>query len=163
VALVAAMKAVLEVRPTLLGSHSLRCPGWRVFPPSFKTEFEQPFKQFVGAADICVRSLSVGRINELGYLIPSSRREKTKEPEFGIYHYSTSVASILYTVEGETVLDPFGGSGITMKVARNLKRNSFLHKINSEYIDLIKENVGWNSSLDSHTRYEIKIRKSITS
>jgi DNA modification methylase len=69
----------------------------------------------------------------------------------------------LYTVEGETVLDPFGGSGTTMKVARNLKRNSFLYEINSEYIDLIKENVGWNSSLDSHTRYEIKIRKSITS
>jgi DNA modification methylase len=68
----------------------------------------------------------------------------------------------LYTVEGETVLDPFGGSGTTMKVARNLKRNSFLYEINSEYIDLIKENVGWNSPLDSDTRYEIKIRKSIT-
>jgi len=68
----------------------------------------------------------------------------------------------LYTVAGETVLNPFGGSGTTMKVARNLKRHSFLYEINSEYIDLIKENVGWNSSLDSDTRYEIKIRKSIT-
>ena len=66
----------------------------------------------------------------------------------------------LYTVEGETVLDPFGGTGTTMKVARNLKRNSFLYEINSEYIDLIKENVGWNS-LDSDTRYEIKIREKI--
>jgi modification methylase len=64
----------------------------------------------------------------------------------------------LYTVQGETVLDPFGGSGTTMKVARNLKRNSFLYEINSDYIDLIKENVGWNS-LDS--RYEIKIREKI--
>jgi site-specific DNA-methyltransferase (adenine-specific) len=27
----------------------------------------------------------------------------------------------LYTVEGETVLDPFGGTGTTMKVVRNLK------------------------------------------
>ena len=69
----------------------------------------------------------------------------------------------LYTVEGETVLDPFGGTGTTMKVARNLKRNSFLYEINSEYIDLIKENVGWNS-LDSDTRdkiQEIKIREKI--
>jgi modification methylase len=66
----------------------------------------------------------------------------------------------LYTIAGETVLDPFGGSGTTMKVARNLKRNSFLYEINSEYIDLIKENVGWNS-LDSDTRYEIKIREKI--
>lgn len=67
----------------------------------------------------------------------------------------------LYTVTRETVLDPFGGSGTTMKVARNLKRNSIVYEINSEYIDLIKENVGWNS-LDTDSNYEIKIRKTIT-
>lgn len=67
----------------------------------------------------------------------------------------------LYTVEGETVLDPFGGSGTTMKVARNLKRNSILYEINSEYTDLIKDNVGWNSPLDPDSSYEIKIRKTI--
>jgi 2-polyprenyl-3-methyl-5-hydroxy-6-metoxy-1,4-benzoquinol methylase len=32
-------------------------------------------------------------MNELGSLIPSTRREKTKEPDFGTYHHSTSVAS----------------------------------------------------------------------
>jgi len=32
-------------------------------------------------------------MNELGSLIPSRRREKTKEPDFGTYHHSTSVAS----------------------------------------------------------------------
>jgi modification methylase len=67
----------------------------------------------------------------------------------------------LYTIEGETVLDPFGGSGTTMKIARNLKRNSIVYEINSEYIHLIKENVGWNS-LDTDSSYEIKIRKTIT-
>jgi site-specific DNA-methyltransferase (adenine-specific) len=67
----------------------------------------------------------------------------------------------LYTIEGETVLDPLGGSGTTMKVARNLKRNSIVYEINSEYVDLIKEKVGWNS-LDIDSSYEIKIRKSIT-
>lgn len=69
----------------------------------------------------------------------------------------------LYTVEGEIVLDPFGGSGTTMKVARNLKRNSILYEINTEYIELIKQTVGWNSPHDPDTSYEIKIRKSITS
>ena len=29
----------------------------------------------------------------MGFLIPSRRREKTKEPDFGTYHHSTSVAS----------------------------------------------------------------------
>ena len=32
-------------------------------------------------------------MNELGSLIPSKRREKTKEPDFRTYHHSTSVAS----------------------------------------------------------------------
>jgi 2-polyprenyl-3-methyl-5-hydroxy-6-metoxy-1,4-benzoquinol methylase len=32
-------------------------------------------------------------MNKLGSLIPSSRRKKTNEPDFGIYHHSTSVAS----------------------------------------------------------------------
>ena len=38
-------------------------------------------------------SLFIGRMNECGSLIPSRRREKTKEPDFGTYHHSTSVAS----------------------------------------------------------------------
>ncbi|MFZ0510238.1 MAG: site-specific DNA-methyltransferase [Candidatus Nitrosopolaris sp.] len=67
----------------------------------------------------------------------------------------------LYTLQGETVLDPFGGSGTTMKVARNLKRNSVVYEINAAYIGLIKQNVGWNSILDLDTSYEIKIRKHI--
>lgn len=32
-------------------------------------------------------------MDELGSLIPSRRREKTKEPDFGTYHHSSSVAS----------------------------------------------------------------------
>src|SRR5215471_15121759 len=32
-------------------------------------------------------------MNELGSLIPPRRRQKTKEPDFGTYHHSTSVAS----------------------------------------------------------------------
>jgi modification methylase len=68
----------------------------------------------------------------------------------------------LYTVEGETVLDPFGGSGTTMKVAKKLKRTSIVYEINSAYIELIKQNVGWNSTVDLDTGYEIKIRRQIT-
>ena len=65
----------------------------------------------------------------------------------------------LYTFENDTVLDPFGGSGTTMKAARDQKRNSILYEINPEYIKLIKNKVNWNSrSMDSDARYEIKIR-----
>ena len=69
----------------------------------------------------------------------------------------------LYTIEGEMVLDPFGGSGTTMKVARDLERNSIIYEINPAYIEIIKNNVGWkNTTLDSGVKYKIKIRKPIT-
>jgi site-specific DNA-methyltransferase (adenine-specific) len=68
----------------------------------------------------------------------------------------------LYTLPEETVLDPFGGSGTTMKVARNLNRNSIVYEINPEYIELIKQNVKWEETLDLDRKYEIKIRKPIT-
>jgi modification methylase len=69
----------------------------------------------------------------------------------------------LYTVEGETVLDPFGGSGTTMKVARDLERNSIIYEINPAYIEMIKSKVGWNNTtLDSGVKYDIKVRRPIT-
>ena len=69
----------------------------------------------------------------------------------------------LYTIEGDTVLDPFGGSGTTMKVARDLERNSIIYEINPAYIEMIKSKVGWNNAtLDSEVKYDIKVRRPIT-
>jgi DNA modification methylase len=69
----------------------------------------------------------------------------------------------LYTIEGDSVLDPFGGSGTTMKVARDLKRNSIIYEINPAYIEIIKDKVGWsNTTLDSEVIYDIKITNPIT-
>ena len=50
----------------------------------------------------------------------------------------------LYSFVGETVLDPFGGRGTTTKMAMQNKRNSILYEIKEEYLDLIKENIGYN-------------------
>ena len=70
----------------------------------------------------------------------------------------------LYTIQGDVVLDPFGGSGTTMKVARDLKRNSVIYEVNAKYMELIKNNVGWNNAtLNSGVKYEIKVRKPVTS
>lgn len=89
-ALVAAMKAVLHE------THF----SWISFSALSEMESVPPLSRrnlnshsIVRAADICVGSLSIGRMNELGSLIPSKRREKRKEPDFGTYHHSTSVAS----------------------------------------------------------------------
>ena len=48
----------------------------------------------------------------------------------------------LYSFAGDTVLDPFAGSGTTMKVARELGRNSIGYEINPDYIPIIREKIG---------------------
>ncbi len=45
----------------------------------------------------------------------------------------------MFTFPGETVLDPFLGSGTTALAARNLERNSIGYEINREFVPLIKE------------------------
>ena len=52
---------------------------------------------------------------------------------------------------GDTVLDPFAGSGTTLKVARELGRNSIGYEINGDYISLIRDKIGANeeSATDS--------------
>ena len=44
----------------------------------------------------------------------------------------------MFAFKGETVLDPFMGSGTTSLAARNLERNSIGYEINSEFIDVAK-------------------------
>lgn len=50
----------------------------------------------------------------------------------------------LFTKEGDTVLDPFMGSGTTNKVAKNMKRNSIGIDILPEYYNMVKEQIPTN-------------------
>ena len=52
----------------------------------------------------------------------------------------------LYSFVGDTVLDPFAGSGTTLKVARELGRNSIGYEINPEYESLIREKIGGSTT-----------------
>jgi site-specific DNA-methyltransferase (adenine-specific) len=45
----------------------------------------------------------------------------------------------MFSFVGETVLDPFLGSGTTSLVAKKLNRNSIVYEINSDFIKIIKE------------------------
>jgi len=64
----------------------------------------------------------------------------------------------LFSFKGETVLDPFLGSGTTMKVAKELGRNSYGYEIDLELKDIILEKVGyWQTTLTGDT-IEYKIR-----
>ncbi len=53
----------------------------------------------------------------------------------------------MFTFRGETVLDPFLGSGTTVKAALDLGRQAVGYEINEAFLDLIKENIGWQEEL----------------
>lgn len=48
----------------------------------------------------------------------------------------------LYSYRGDVVLDPFAGSGTTLKVAKYLDRNFVGYDINEEYINLSRKRLG---------------------
>ncbi|MCL2854123.1 MAG: thermonuclease family protein [Defluviitaleaceae bacterium] len=48
----------------------------------------------------------------------------------------------MFSFAGETVLDPFAGSGTTAKVAKELGRNSVNYEINPDFIRIIENKIG---------------------
>ncbi|MCD6147876.1 site-specific DNA-methyltransferase, partial [bacterium] len=60
----------------------------------------------------------------------------------------------MYTFVDDIVLDPFLGSGTTLKVALELNRNGIGYEINEEYLKVIKEKIGIDRTL---LRYSNKI------
>lgn len=62
----------------------------------------------------------------------------------------------MFSFPGETVLDPFMGSGTTALAARNLNRNSIGYEINPDFIPIIKEKIGID---DAFMKVETEIIK----
>ncbi len=59
------------------------------------------------------------------------------------------------TNENDIVLDPFVGSGTTMRVARYLNRNSIGIEINPNYIDLIKRRLELNNLKYGKSKFKV--------
>jgi modification methylase len=69
----------------------------------------------------------------------------------------------MFSFTGDTVLDPFLGSGTTSMVAQKLQRNSVGYEINPEFISLIQEKIGQNSnSLYDNPEFEFITQEKIT-
>lgn len=69
----------------------------------------------------------------------------------------------MFSFVGDTVLDPFLGSGTTSLAARLLDRNSVGYEINPEFIPIIKEKIGVHSNLIFDTvEFEFITQKPIT-
>lgn len=66
----------------------------------------------------------------------------------------------LFSYKGETVLDPFMGSGTTLKVAHQLGRKCIGYEIDIELLDIVKEKLDINQAtlFKSDSDFEIIIR-----
>lgn len=60
----------------------------------------------------------------------------------------------MFAFKGETVLDPFMGSGTTSMAAKNLDRNSIGYEINPDFIDTAKQKLNVRQTDISGTKYE---------
>jgi len=68
----------------------------------------------------------------------------------------------MFSFIGETVLDPYAGSGTTSLAAKNLFRDSIGFEINREFIPIIREKLGVNQKDISGTTYEFVQQKAVT-
>jgi DNA modification methylase len=67
----------------------------------------------------------------------------------------------LFSYKGETVLDPFAGSGTTLKIATELGRKCIGYEIDLELLDVIKKKlrVDQQSFFGETSYFEIVIRE----
>lgn len=68
----------------------------------------------------------------------------------------------LFSYKGETVLDPFMGSGTTLKVAQELGRKCVGYDVDIELLEVVKEKLGIIKQMKLfHSSYDIIIRNDI--
>lgn len=68
----------------------------------------------------------------------------------------------MFSFVGDTVLDPFSGSGTSNLAAKNLGRNSIGYEINSDYIPIIKQKLQSNQKDIYHTTFDFTKQKPLT-
>jgi DNA modification methylase len=68
----------------------------------------------------------------------------------------------MFSFMGDTVLDPFLGSGTTVKVALSLNRNALGYEINEKFLEVMKEKLGLKQGLLQFSRNIQIIRREKT-
>ena len=83
---------------------------------------------------------------EMNNVMPGSPLEK----DIAAFPYELPYRAIkLFSYKGETILDPFAGSGTTMKAARDLSRNSIGIEIKKSLVPIVKIKLGFGKRQDN--------------
>lgn len=85
---------------------------------------------------------------------PDTRSEKQKVHGASFPESLAEQQIRIYTKKGETVLDPFVGVGTTLDVARRLERNGIGIELNSDFVELAKEDLK-NQMIDGDTHQQV--------
>lgn len=67
----------------------------------------------------------------------------------------------MFSFVGDTVLDPFLGSGTTSLAAKNLRRNSIGYEICKDFLPIIKEKIGGNFNIRFQKTAPVDFKKEI--
>ena len=76
--------------------------------------------------------------------IPAYRPPNIKEMGYHVAAYPEELVSLMleaFTSPGQTILDPFLGSGTTLKVANGMERNGVGFELNADFRDLIEKRI----------------------
>lgn len=90
--------------------------------------------------------------------IPAYRPPNVKEMGYHVAAYPEELVAFFletYTDPGDTVLDPFLGSGTTLKVARVMGRNGIGYELNADFIPLIEARIKEHWEVPSWTDLDI--------
>ena len=91
---------------------------------------------------------------KMNNVMPGSPLEK----DIAAFPYELPYRAVkLFSYTGEVVLDPFAGSGTTMKVARDLNRNSIGIEIEAALLPIIKTKMGFDGQNDLLTNSDDKL------
>ena len=146
------LEDIVWVKPS--GAAKLRCGGWvqnngrpTTWHPNITTEYimiyKKPGDKRVGDFDKFSKYYSTtpkDLLTNVWFINPETQTHWHDAP---FPEELVKRCILLYSFKGETVFDPFLGSGTVMKVARELGRNSIGIELSPEYLDKAKEKLGF--------------------
>lgn len=90
--------------------------------------------------------------------IPAYRPPNVKKMNYHVAAFPEELVSFFlecYTDEGDTVFDPFVGSGTTLKICRVMNRNGIGCEVNSDFAPLIRERISEHWEVPAWTDLDI--------